>query len=247
MGIVERKEREKQMRREMILQASESVFFEKGLRATTLDEIAERAEVSKGTIYLYYSSKEDLYYSLMIRGLLLLLRMVEDVKPEDLSPVEALYQFGKAYYKFSQEQTYLFKMLAIVESPVLNEQVSKEIISELERTSDKVLSYVAGFVQKGKDTGGFRSDVSAREAVIMLWVSLSGVLNLREHSMVMMKNNCLNKESILGSVDFDTLYWKYQNYLIDFLTRNVTPEASRRRATRKAQGALKNSKAVIKK
>ena len=55
MGILERKKREKQMRRDAIIRAAEAVFFEKGVRAATLEEVAERAEVSKGTIYLYAS------------------------------------------------------------------------------------------------------------------------------------------------------------------------------------------------
>ena len=60
MGTHERKEREKEHRREEILAAAQAVFFEKGLQNSTMDEIAERAELSKGTLYLYYKSKEDL-------------------------------------------------------------------------------------------------------------------------------------------------------------------------------------------
>ncbi|MEO8168159.1 MAG: helix-turn-helix domain-containing protein, partial [bacterium] len=60
MGIIERKEREKEHRREDIIAAAQKIFFEKGLPSATMDEIAEAAELSKGTLYLYYKSKEDL-------------------------------------------------------------------------------------------------------------------------------------------------------------------------------------------
>lgn len=60
MGTHERKEREREHRREDILDAAQHVFFEKGLPTATMDEIAEIAELSKGTLYLYYKSKEDL-------------------------------------------------------------------------------------------------------------------------------------------------------------------------------------------
>ena len=69
MGIVERKEREKEHRREEIIDAAQRIFFQKGLSAATMDEIAEAAELSKGTLYLYYNSKEDLYLSVMLRGM----------------------------------------------------------------------------------------------------------------------------------------------------------------------------------
>lgn len=69
MGIHERKEREKEQRKEEILDAAQRIFFEKGLLAATMDEIAEAAELSKGTLYLYYSSKEDIYLAVMMRGM----------------------------------------------------------------------------------------------------------------------------------------------------------------------------------
>lgn len=217
MGIAERKEREKQMRRDLILQSAEAVFFEKGLHATTLDEVAEKAEVSKGTIYLYFASKEDLYYSLMTNGLSMLLKIFQDTKPEEKSPWDALLGFGKAYFRFSQEQSYLFKMLAVVENPVVSEQVSPEAVSRLEEMSNSVLSYVAKFVQRGIEAGDFRKDVSAYNAVILFWVSLSGVLNLRARSAMMIHNNSIKKDSVLCEVDYDLLYDQCMNLLMNFL------------------------------
>ncbi len=221
MGIVERKEREKQMRRDLILQASEAVFFEKGLRGATLDDIAEKAEVSKGTIYLYFSSKEDLYYSLMTNGLSLLLKIFQDTKPEERNSQDALVGFSKAYFKFSQEQSYLFKMLAAVENPVVSEQVSPEVFSKLEEMSDNVLSYAAQFVQKGIEGGEFRKDVSAYNAVIIFWVSLSGILNLKARTAMMLNNNSINKNSVICEVDYDLLYDQCMQFLMKFL--NVAP------------------------
>ena len=62
MGIAERKEREKQQRKEEIIQAAESVFYSLGLDQATMDDIAAKAELSKGTLYLYFRSKEDLFF-----------------------------------------------------------------------------------------------------------------------------------------------------------------------------------------
>ena len=64
MGINERKEREKLRRREEILTAAEELFFTKGIEHTTMDDVAERAELSKGTLYLYFKSKEDIHWEI---------------------------------------------------------------------------------------------------------------------------------------------------------------------------------------
>lgn len=244
MGILERKEREKQLRRETIVSAAEAVFFEKGLRASTLDEIAERAELSKGTIYLYFSSKEDLYCSLMTRALILLLNAFREAGPEDKKPEEAVERLAEAYLKFSREQRCLFKMLSAVESPTVNEHVSPVVRAELEEASNNILSYVATFVQKGIDAGTFRNDIPAHEAVVLFWVSLSGILNLKERSSLLKAGNMMKAESIIGSVDFDGIYRRCQSFLLDFMAKAETRRRSRQTTHGKTKRAGVKSKAV---
>ncbi len=235
------------MRRDSIIRAAEVVFFEKGLRAATLDEVADRAEVSKGTIYLYFASKEDLYCALMTRGLRLLLETFREAKPEDAGPAGALDRLGNAYLEFSRRQSYLFRMLSAVESPSVTENVSPAIFSELEDASDNVLGYVATFLQKGVASGIFRSDVSAHEAVVLFWVSLSGILNLKQRSSMFKGASALKADSIIATVDFDSLYSKCQTYLLDLLMPRKTGSAELRSATGKQKGSVKQSRAGRKK
>lgn len=63
-----RKQREKEARREKILDAAAVIFSRKGYAAATLDEIAAEAELAKGTLYNYYRDKQHLVMSLIIRG-----------------------------------------------------------------------------------------------------------------------------------------------------------------------------------
>jgi len=59
--IQSRKEREREFKKSEILNAAIQIFAKKGFKATTLDEIAEKSEFGKGTIYNYFSSKEEIY------------------------------------------------------------------------------------------------------------------------------------------------------------------------------------------
>jgi AcrR family transcriptional regulator len=67
MGIQERKEREKERRRQQIIVAAKRVFSEKGFNKATMEDIAKEAELSPGTLYLYFKNKEELYASLSLR------------------------------------------------------------------------------------------------------------------------------------------------------------------------------------
>ncbi len=69
VGTKERKVREKAARRDAILEAAKSVFFERGYHTATMDRIAEEVELSKGSLYLHFPSKEELYISLLVEGL----------------------------------------------------------------------------------------------------------------------------------------------------------------------------------
>jgi AcrR family transcriptional regulator len=60
MGTAERRLREKKQRVEDILDAAEQVFFSKGFDSSTMDDVADEAEFSKGALYNYFKSKNEL-------------------------------------------------------------------------------------------------------------------------------------------------------------------------------------------
>ena len=58
MGLEERRKRERENRKNVILKAARKLFLEKGFKTVTVESIARKAELSKGSIYLYYNSKK---------------------------------------------------------------------------------------------------------------------------------------------------------------------------------------------
>ncbi len=99
MGIQERKEREKERRRQQIMVAAKRVFTNKGFSKATMEDIAQEAELSPGTLYLYFKNKEELYASLSLRILQYLLIRVEHVNDEkDAGPEEKLRALMDAMY-----------------------------------------------------------------------------------------------------------------------------------------------------
>lgn len=71
------KERQRHEREELILQTAEEVLLEHGYHETSLDEIAARVGISKGTIYLHFASKDDLVVALAERGMRTFLRTLD--------------------------------------------------------------------------------------------------------------------------------------------------------------------------
>jgi len=75
-------ERRKQARPAELLAAALELFTERGYAATRLDDVAKRAGVSKGTVYLYFSSKEDLFKAVIREGLVPVLERGEKMVDE---------------------------------------------------------------------------------------------------------------------------------------------------------------------
>jgi AcrR family transcriptional regulator len=84
--------RRKEARPAELTAAALELFVEKGFAATRLDEVAARAGVSKGTLYLYFESKEDLFKAVIREGLLPLLAEGEELMASMPGPASELFK-----------------------------------------------------------------------------------------------------------------------------------------------------------
>lgn len=100
----ERRKQEKGIKRKDIIHAAERVFFSKGHENASMDEEAKEAEFNKRTVCVYFSSKEQIYFEIRIRGYRLLNKMIEK-----RSRRAALHFF--TFLGFSEEYPEYFKAI----------------------------------------------------------------------------------------------------------------------------------------
>ena len=67
MAATDRKEREKEQRKNAIIDAAEKLFFSRGFDSVSMEEIAKEVELGKGTLYLYFKSKDSLFFAIVSR------------------------------------------------------------------------------------------------------------------------------------------------------------------------------------
>lgn len=95
-----RQRRRKEERPDEILAAALTVFSRDGFSGARLDEIAERAGCTKGTIYVYFASKEELFKAVVRKLITPRIRAVDDVlKDESLDAPTRIRRFVKGAYK----------------------------------------------------------------------------------------------------------------------------------------------------
>ena len=176
MGITERKEREKEHRREEIIDAAQKVFFQKGLIVATMDEIADAAELSKGTLYLYYKSKEDLYLAVMSRGIDALHEMFSEVLSADQPTLKTIANLGEAYYEFFKKHRNYYRMFHFFENPQFHKQVSEGMLQSCAGGNQKVWNVVVDLIRRGITEGVIQSNVDPKEAAVILWASSNSLM-----------------------------------------------------------------------
>lgn len=111
MTIEDRRNREKKERRKTILAAAEKLFASEGFHQTTLERVATEIDISKGTIYLYFKNKEELFFSTFEEKLE---RRQAAIKPafEAANSLEqAINSIVGEQIRFLQENKHFFKLL----------------------------------------------------------------------------------------------------------------------------------------
>ncbi len=179
-----RRKREKEERRQSILQAAREVFFENGFHQATVETVAERAEVSKGTVYLYFESKETILAHLLLEGLRELVGGLEKAyaAEESLPADERLRRLGWAYFQFFQEEPRYFHFLTTMDRGRFREVVAPAVYQKALETSVEGLDWVVRAVEQGIAEGTFVSR-DARQAAATLWAMLNGALELMAHPL----------------------------------------------------------------
>jgi AcrR family transcriptional regulator len=146
MGIQERKQRERERRRQQIIVAAKRVFSEKGYSKSTMEDIAREAELSPGTLYLYFKNKDELYASLSLRILQYLNIRLEDVKKEkDIESRQKITAIKEALFDVYQfDPMILINMFHLQSSETLKNLSSPllENITELSRNSLTILAEI---------------------------------------------------------------------------------------------------------
>jgi AcrR family transcriptional regulator len=191
MGIVERKEREKERRREEIVDAARRVFFEKGLVAATMDEIAEAAELSKATLYHHFPSKEDLYLAVAMCGLRSLHGRFQEIIDQEPSVVRALHRMKEAYMDFFRTQRQYVQMLSFLQMSQFHKQVSEQMRATCDTENDKQWEAIINLLRRGVQQKIIRDDIDPAEMAIVLWSNASSLM-LRadnEHDMWKRRRN----------------------------------------------------------
>lgn len=161
-------------RKAQIINAAEDVFTKKGFDEARMDDIAEETGLSKGTLYLYFKSKDDLIIAILDRIFQREFKAFEDLDLNSMSATDAIWVFVETTVKDIKLMmhllpiTYEFMGLAF-----RNKFVQKTFKAYLNYYMDLLIPVI----QHGIDSGEFRP-ADAKDIAIAMGAVLEGTLLL---------------------------------------------------------------------
>ncbi|MDR0760524.1 MAG: TetR/AcrR family transcriptional regulator [Treponema sp.] len=162
MGIIERKEREKAERKALIMRCTKDLILERGAEAVRMGEIAERAELSKATLYIYFPSKDILFREICIETGVQFIGYFRSLHKPRMPAVDSLKLFWKCYVDFfgkSDDMIVLFNMKQYLtpDCPFISIDDEESCFSI---ASYELFNIIRSIIKAGIDEGAFERDVN---------------------------------------------------------------------------------------
>ena len=173
-----RKKEPRSVHRENIVSAASVLFMEKGIAATSMDDIAKAAGYSKATLYVYFQNKEEIIGILVLNSMKKLYDYISSALIQH-ETTKARYDFiCRGLVQYQEEFPFYFKM--VLDKININFE-SQDYLPEEKETyqiGEKINEKIKNFLLSGIEKGDLRYDLKIMPAIFNFWGMLSGVIHL---------------------------------------------------------------------
>ena len=192
-----RKKEPRSVHRENIVSAASALFMEKGIAATSMDDIAKAAGYSKATLYVYFENKEEIVGILALNSMKKLYDYISSALIQH-ETTKARYDFiCRGLVQYQEEFPFYFKMVL---DKINIDFESKEYLPEERETyqiGEEINEKIKNFLLSGMEKGDLRNDLDIMPAIFNFWGMLSGIIQLAAN-----KEEYIKKSMGLSKIKF---------------------------------------------
>lgn len=201
-----RKKEPRSAHREKIAAAAQTLFLDKGIAATSMDEIAKAAGYSKATLYVYFKNKEEIISVLVMCSMKKLYTCIAEALDER-QPVKKKYdKICYALLRYQQEFPFYFHIAL----DHINIDFQKEMCFSEEKEAfyvgEEINKKMEAFLKDGIAAGEIRPDIEIMPTIFSFWAMLSGLIQMADNKEAYIAQEMkLSKQAFL-QYGFNTLY-----------------------------------------
>ncbi len=176
MGTTERRKRELEKRRRLLLDKSRELFFENGYDNVSVEEICRAAEYGRSALYAIFHSKEEIYANICLEGLGIFADMMAGLdSTRELD--QALMQATEIFLDFFQMHRHHYKALFYFSTHTYDRtKIRLELRETMDTAEIKALSPLGAILAGAMETGRVRR-MPVDRVVWVFWAALMGVVS----------------------------------------------------------------------
>lgn len=173
---------EKELKKQVIVNAAEKLFFSKGFNCTSMDELAKEAGFTKKTIYAYFGSKDEIYYEIMLNSYKKINKLLKEKSDENYpSEIEKLKAVTNTLITFSEENSPNFKAIFDFENNNIEKIQVNETAVKCYEEGEYMTSIFIEILKNGIEKGEIRADIDISKTFLSLWSNFIGITNLMKY------------------------------------------------------------------
>lgn len=206
-----RKKESKSIHRNNIASAASTLFMQKGITATSMDDIAKAAGYSKATLYVYFENKEEIVGILVLESMQKLYGYISSALEEQETTRARYDLICRGLVQYQEEFPFYFKMvLDKINVDFENNHYLPEE-NETYRVGEEINEKLKNFLIAGMEKGDLREDLKIMPTIFNVWGMLSGLIQLASNKVEYMESTMdLSKNQFL-EYGFHMLYRSIAN------------------------------------
>jgi AcrR family transcriptional regulator len=205
MGPTDRRNREKKERRNSIIEAAKKLFFAKGLDGTTMDEVADGCELSKGTLYLYFPSKEELALSIILSITGELNTWINEAADSPKNGLDRITDISKAIIRFYKAKREEFHFFRYIDQIVIKLGKDNETFGRWKRGIDDMIRAILQVARTGMEDGSIRKNLNPEKAAYLYSnMVMSFMVRILTNSAVFFMSETYSQDEIIDDM-FDMI------------------------------------------
>jgi len=195
--MARRKKEPRSVHREKIASAASVLFMDKGIVATSMDDIAKAAGYSKATLYVYFENKEEIVGILVLDSMKKLYHYIVSALEQQETTKEQYNFICRGLVQYQEEFPFYFKMvLDKINIDFENHDYLPEE-KETYQIGEEINEKIKEFLISGIDKGDLRGNLKIMPTIFNLWGMLSGLIQFAAN-----KEEYIKKTMGLSKIQF---------------------------------------------
>lgn len=188
-------ETKKQQKHNLILSVSEELMKKDGLHSLNMNDVAKEAKLAKGTLYLYFQSREDIIAALAFKARKLLLKTFQEQVKNEKTALEKLRAIVNANYIFLIENQLYYELVSFYET---NERETET--PEMQKVIGDITKLIVSIIENGQRDNEIKESINPVTLSFSMWGMTVGIMQLlKNKSQVIESHGQLTEESIISN------------------------------------------------